>query len=401
MKRLLVCVLIICMLLSLAACWSAEEPSDLGIINSIVYDLDEEENFVIVAQVINTAGIGGNTLTSSSGEKNPFVTVRGVGTSPANAVYNMTSMAEKSVFAAHNKVRFVSERLASNELKFKTFLDYINRDHYTDESVLMVIINNEDIDKVYKSTIGLATLPGDFVEDLHNQQQQQSSRAIFMRTFEFLRECHLEGKESVLGRLQFIPTEETPSQNPGGEIKDAKYQVLSEGLAFFKGFKMAGMLNGEDTEIYNILTNNSRVMRFDLNEDQDIVSVILVKPKTEIKVTKGGEQLYVNIKVKATMALRTFYVNGVTEANYKERLKEITPKAEEHLAKKTYESVQKVLEMGSDIYGFGKSLHEQSPKVWREIANDWDKYFKNAIVTVSYDLIFNREGESDIPFVRD
>jgi spore germination protein KC len=400
MKKISVVLLIIFISFSLGGCWSSEEPKDLAIINSIIYDCDEEGNYYITVQIINTSAIV-SSGTSTSGDKNPSIIVKGKGPSMSDAFNDLTCRVEKSLFAAHNKVRFLSERLVSDEFCFKKFLDFIFRDTITDETSIMVVVRDDDIDKIYKSAIGLATLTGTFFEEMHYKKQEQSSSAVFYRTFEFVREYYEEGIEPVLGQLILLPTVETPSLNPGGEMKEAKYELKSEGLAVFKGLKFVGYLDDHDTEIYNVVINNAKLVNFNLFEEGDTVSLSISRPKSDVKVSKQGEQVYVDIKVKGDVTMSNFFIYGVNDENNNDKVKEIEAEANRFLAQTTLDSVKKGMELGSDIYGFGRSLHISDPTSWREIAKDWDTYFQNAVVNVEYKINLTREGEIDKPFIKE
>lgn len=398
MKKISFVLLIVFISFSLCGCWSSEEPKDLAIINSVIYDCDEEGNYYVSVQIINTSSIVSSGA-STTGEKNPSIVIKGKGTSLSQAFDDLTGRIEKSLFAAHNKVRFISERMIRNKHHFQKLLDFIFRDTLTDETSLLTVISDEDLDKVYKSTIGLASLTGSFVEQLHVKNQEQSSCAVFYRTFEFVREYYEEGIDPVLGRILFSPTVEMPSLNPGGDNKEAKYEMKTEGMAIFKDLQFVGYAGKFDTEVYNVLINNARVVLVELFEEGDLVSLTLYKPKSDIKVSKNGEQIDVDIKVSGEMSLSNFFVEGNSDENYKDRVKEVKKVANEFLAQKTTESIKNIMLLGSDIYGFGRALHNSSPSDWREVSQDWENYFKNANVKVEYNLVLSREGEINTPFI--
>lgn len=399
MKKIALLLLIILTSASLCSCWSAQEPKDLAIVNSIVYDVDEEGNIVVLVSILNSSAVGGAGGGTSPSDNNPSIIVEGKGASFYESINNLTSKVEKSVFAAHNKVRFLSERIVSDELYFKKFLDFTARDTITDETSLLVVVRNEDIDKVYKSAIGLATHAGSFLEQVHYKKQEKSSTSVFIRTFEFIRNCYVEGKQPVMGQLQFSKSVKTPSLNPGSENEDAEYEMKSEGLAVFKDFKFVGYLYTEDTQVYNILINEAEFISFDLEKGGDTISLSSIQPKSEIKVKKEGQQVYINIKVKGNVTIHNYLTNGVNDENYYDMIQVTEKEANEYMTTTILNSVTKTMEMGSDIYGFGATLHEDNPSQWREISKIWDDYYKNAIVNVECNFIIKREGEINKPFL--
>ncbi|NLL56333.1 MAG: Ger(x)C family spore germination protein [Clostridiales bacterium] len=399
-KKVALILLVICVSFTLSGCWSSEEPKNLAIINSIIYDCDEEGNYLVTAQIINTSSISSSGMGTTT-DKNPSLIIKGKGASVAAAVDNMTARLEKNLFAAHNKVRFLSQRLVSDEYCFTKFLDFIFRDSIADETSLLVVVKNEDLDKIYKSAIGLATLTGNFVDTLHQKKQEHSSSSVFYRTFEFVREYYEDGIDPVMGQVYFHPLEGTPTLNPGGDMKEAKYELTSEGMAVFKDLRFVDFMDASDTEIYNVVFNNAKIVKFDMFLDSDTVSMVLVKPSADIKVSKKDDQVYVDIKVTGKIIVSNFFIYDINDENSDARLKEVEAKASEHLAKRSVESIKRGLALGCDIYGFGQKFHASNPKVWREISKDWENYYKNAIVNVEYKLNLSREGEINRPFAKE
>jgi spore germination protein KC len=135
--------------------------------------------------------------------------------------------------------------------------------------------------------------------------------------------------------------------------------------------------------------------------EESFVSAEVFKPKSKIKVSMKDSSMEVDIEVKGNMVINSFLISGVSDENYEEKIKSVEKNVNDMLTENTVESISKVQAIGSDIYGFGRILHEDNPKEWKEISDNWEDYFKTAKVNVKYDIKIVREGEIKRPSVKE
>jgi hypothetical protein len=66
--------------LMLSGCWNKREPADLAIVDSSLYDINDDGTYKITVAVINPVGIGSPDMPASA-KKNPFITFSAEGKS--------------------------------------------------------------------------------------------------------------------------------------------------------------------------------------------------------------------------------------------------------------------------------------------------------------------------------
>lgn len=394
MKKTISIIIIIIVLLSLSSCWSSVEPKNLAIVNSIIYDYKENQ-FYVTVEFANPSAMGTD---GTGGDANPQLTTKANAYSMPEALRMVSSTMERVVFGGHNRVRFLTESFSLNRYAVNNLIDYILRDNLTDEKAYVVVIKDEHADKLYEATLGLSILMGDYIYSLEEMQPHVAPIGIFPTTLEFTKKIYAQGIQPVAGLIAVIKENTEPSSNDGTDAQEEEiYIVKYEGLAVFKDSALMGYLNGEETGVYNILSNNVLgSINYSLRQGEDSASVKMRNIKSDISVKADAGNIVADVKVSAKLMLNNFYTEGVTEENYEQRLEEMRMQFNQEMEERIRNTIFKVQqEYGSDIFGFGAKLRAKQPKVWKGVSSNWDERFTNIIVNISIDTVVDREGEID------
>ena len=110
-------------------CWDKMEPKELGVIHSIIYDIKDDGQIKIIAEVMDPSAAGSGGMGDGGGGEQS-ITVVAEGQSAREALSHLSFSLEKHIFAPHNKVRFFTERFAKKDIA--SILDFLIRDHFTD-----------------------------------------------------------------------------------------------------------------------------------------------------------------------------------------------------------------------------------------------------------------------------
>lgn len=196
-KKLFVILNCLVLILSATGCWSRDEPKNLAMVNSALYDLDDQGESLVTIEIINTSNQGGGGSGGGGSDKFSALIIEGKGHYASDAIIRNNNNLEKVIFAGLNKVRFFSEKAALSGIH-KT-MDYITRDLLTDETPFMVVVPGEDPKKIYSCNTGLTDMMGNYIEKMYNTQPQKSNESVFVRTLEFMKDFYLDGKEPVAG----------------------------------------------------------------------------------------------------------------------------------------------------------------------------------------------------------
>jgi len=388
----LLCALIISMF---SGCWSRIEPKYLAIVNSIIYDLDDEGNYKVYTEFLNPGKTGG----SEEGEKKSSnFTADSTGASPREAISNISQTVERSLFGGHNKVRFFSEKLAKSDVAFT--IDYILRSRLTDETSLVAVIKGDEPEKIYEATVGLSDTVGNYIENMSRFQPDSSSKSVFPTTLDFVRDFHSDGKQPVAGLAQVVESKSKASEggeSGGGEGQKKEYKIIYEGLAAFKDGVLAGYFDGDETRAYNFITNNIHSVHLTVPSENGDTVFNISKSKCGIKTSKEGDKIKLDVKLK--IKSRIVSESDTIDISKAETLKMLEGLFNEQVKNEISAVIARAQqEFKSDIFGFGEFMHDQNPKEWKELKKDWDEAFSKAEVSVSVESSIIRSGEIKRPF---
>lgn len=400
------CILLSAMLcLWLPGCWSRKEPKTLALINSVLYDLGDTGGYEVTIEVINPSAGGG--VQAKTNEKSPSITATSKGLTLAEAIRNISESLERTIFGGHNKVRFFSERFAREDIT--AAMDFLLRDRLTDENPPVVVVRHDDPKQMYSCLIGLSDMVGDYFESVSETQPDTTSKSVFVKTLDFIKDHYDEGKQPVAGVVEVVECQSKPSQNTPTDSKgaqgsegtpdggDKKYRIVCKGLAAFKDGKLAGYMDETEARAYNFVANNITTAVVSIMADNHQTVVIVYHPKTRIKTEIADGKTTVDVKITTRMSI--VEADGALDITQMEPLKAIEADFNRQLAGEITAAIQKAQnDFQSDIFGFGRFVHRQHPKQWEEIKENWDDHFAKAAINVSVESAADRSGGIKQPF---
>ncbi|GEM_PF-572972 len=406
-----------------SGCWSRKEPKQLSMVNSALYDIDDDGNAQLVVEIMDPTPAEGGGQSSGGGGGGPklsSLTILCKGKTAAEAIRDESKSIDRVLFGGLNKARFFSEKLSKSGIE--PLMDYLSRDHLTDERPLVIVVQDEDPKRIYTCSPGLSDMIGDYMESLSHTQHQSTNESVFVTGLEFKKDYYDDGKQPVMGLVKIIDDESLPSDGgaggatgsgsgggsqsaqggsqQGGQSQSAekKQYLRYEGLAAFKDDKLVGYMNGVEARTYNILTNEFSSSVFSIPSGNVYNAVRVNKAKTKVETSVNASQAEINIKVQAVLSLIQVG-NDMIDISQEDGLKVIEQEFDRQLKVEIESTVRKTqLEFQSDIFGFGNYVHIQHPKEWKELKESWDDSFSDAKVNITVESSVVREGEIKNPF---
>ncbi len=389
---LILCILIV--LLS-AGCWNKKEPKDLAIINSIIYNKTQDGQYEVTVEFLDLTGSGKKSGTGGGGGESAgknFTTETATGTSFREALAHVSSTIEKSIYGGHNHVRFFTESAAKDHMA--ATVDYLLRDHLTDETPMMVVIKGENPEKIYEASMGLSDSVGVFIDSMQVTQQKTSSRSVFVTTLDFAKDFFNDGKQPVAGVVQIVSSksekQESEASSKDSENKD---RLLYEGLAAFKDDTLVGFFDGSETYAYNFITDKIGVAIVTVPFENSPVVCEVTDASSDITTKIDCDTAAVDVKIKAK--IRVIACGADVNPSDPDIMEKIETGFNNDLLPHIASAVEKAQkEFGSDIFGFGMSVHAQHPEDWKRIKEKWDQIFPTATVTISVESEVYQTGET-------
>jgi len=393
-KKLILILECILILALLTGCWSRNEPKNMAMINSVLYNITDNGNSQVMVEIMHpTAETGGK---GNGSENVSALTLISEGQTMPEAIRNESKIIDKELFGGLNQARLFSEKLCNKGLG--PVLDYLSRDHLTDETPLMVVVQDDDPKRIYTCMTGLSDMVGNYLSSLSETQKKSTCEAVFVTCLQFIKDYYTDGKQPVMGLVKIVASDNySPEKNQTSTNESEELYIKYEGLAAFKGDKLVGYLNGIETRDYNIITNNYSIAFIPILRGNDSITFKNLKSNSRIKINVHDEQVEIDVNIKAVLSIIQGYSS--IDISKKEGIKKVEQAFNNHLESEIAKTIEKTQrEFKSDIFGFGCFFHAQQPQEWKKIKDNWDDVFTKATISVTVESSVIMEGEIKIPF---
>lgn len=324
---------------------SVRELADLAIVKAVSIDLNDEGKYEISAIVIDT---------TQKEKKDKGIIISSTGDSVHEAARNMVDVSSKKLYIAHMESLIISEKIAREDLE--NTLDFFVRDNEGSNSFFLFIAKEVEakdcLEKINEEEI-------DLVSFLKSTQKYKGNANI--KSLNDIVKILLEKGSSLCVN--------TVSLNDNIEINN---------MAYFRNYNMIGYLSEEQSITYNLVINEVDNILEHVGNDDDLVVVEIVEPKTKIDVKDN----IININVKG-IAHITQTGKNITLDNVQEK-ENIERKLEEKIASKLYSLFEDKKEEKVDIYGIGNLLYRKK----NQLFNDENYLNKvNLALNVNIDIV--------------
>lgn len=226
-------------------CWSSREVQDLAIITSIGIDRISEDGmdqWQVSARMIQSAttGGGGGQPSGSSQE----VLMKGKGITIEDAVRDIAKRLPRQPFYAHVSTAIVGKRAAQE--KMGDVLEVLTRFVEMRPRVNLLVARG-DAFSILQTQPEMAKTNSKETLSMAKDTAKAAGLSSSVNLSEFAQWLLSPGRDAVLPEIKLIqPTEK-------GEASVSKTQIV-EGLGVFRGAKLVGWLNRQETLGYLLLT---------------------------------------------------------------------------------------------------------------------------------------------------
>lgn len=207
---------------------------------------------------------------------------------------------------------------------------------------------------------------------------------------DFLKEYYAEGIEPMVGIVE-------KKEAPEPKLQKTGYILSDEGSAVFLNDKLVGFLNGKETRAVNLIREklkNDIVTSPEEGDRFNSVEIIKAKSKNGVKIKDNGVEITVNIDLHTTALSE---INSEKDINEKE-IKELEDATSKVMKEEVEETIKKVQnQFKSDVFGFGKIVHQKNSDEWKKVKSNWNELFSKAWVNVDVTTTIRRHGLMDVP----
>ena len=353
-------------------CWSSREVQDLAIITSIGIDRISEDGmdqWQVSARMIQSAttGGGGGQPSGSSQE----VLMKGKGITIEDAVRDIAKRLPRQPFYAHVSTAIVGKRAAQE--KMGDVLEVLTRFVEMRPRVNLLVARG-DAFSILQTQPEMAKTNSKETLSMAKDTAKAAGLSSSVNLSEFAQWLLSPGRDAVLPEIKLIqPTEK-------GEASVSKTQIV-EGLGVFRGAKLVGWLNRQETLGYLLLTQklSTAEIRLPVKKGDQWFTYFIAKTKSRIESQLTGDKLSYRIQIDT--------VGSIVDSGGLDLTAETIPEVEDSCAASIRElalqTINQAKDYNSDFLGCSQHLHRYEPAIWREIAPHWRESFRAADIEVN------------------
>lgn len=360
-KVFMMSVLVLTNLLCVTGCWNYREIDKMAIVAGVAVDKGKDGQYIITPEIVDISG-GKETKTTSR-------TINIEGETIFDAVRNSISLLGERSFWSHTKVLILSKEVASESVE--SVIDWYLRDAETREDVNILISEAASAKELLEGQVTIDEIKS-FNMDEVLKNQASLSKAPVINVLHFDIESKTEGASTIV---------------PAINLKQIDGKMIPQiiGSAIIKNGKLAGFLNGEETQALLFIRNEVKtgvlVEGTQRKQVNTPVSLEIFESKTKVTPVVDSKQIEINLNVDTTVAIDE--IDG--KENYIDETgrTKLEQSAENTLKKRIESLIKKMqLEHDADIFGFAAKLQEDNIKTWNLVRSNWGQTFKDLKVNV-------------------
>lgn len=408
MKSKIIFLLVVMLLLN--GLNNARELNELAIVSAIGIDLDEEGNYIITAQILNTKKENSSGSGSgSSSDSSEIVVFNSKSNNIQTALRNTIEESPRKLYLAHMELLLISEKVA----KDKDILDTLNffiHDNEGSNDFMLVITKNSTPQEILQIPTPLESNPAQNIKDsilttnkykgIATDNILSDNISMFKRKSQtsVVTSIELDNKENDKDDTNQAKkeTQESSSESNNNEEKSSsssqKPSIKISGLGFFKYRTLSGYLEKDESYIYNIVVNHANGGILTISKDEDLMVIEQIKSKSKLVPRAENDEYYIDIFIDMSCNITETGKNIKFDTN--ENVKKHEAQAEQYLKEKIESLIEKSKnEYNCDLFSLGNVFYKYKNKDYNNLKSIYgDDYFKYINTTVNVNISFPSEG---------
>jgi len=381
-----------------SGCWDKTELNEMAIVSAVGLDRNKEGKLVGTFQIINPSNVAG-ALQGGGGTNPPISIYRATGDNVLELDSGTSTKISRDMYFAHANLIVIGEELAKEE-GLNDIFDAFERSPEFRATTRIVIARGVKARDIVEALTAIDKVSAEKVIKTIETTEKIQGGNISINLQETIKNLLSTGKEPIISGF-------TVKGNTGKEDKmentmssDIKANPNAAGIGVFKDGKLIDWLDGN--KAIGSMWVLDRIVGTHLNIDwedkKEAVTYQVIRQKTNVSVKMENGKPKVFIKVRAEGDIREVSVPlNLTDTHV---LIDIEKKLAKDLKKEMEDAVVRAQKNKADIFGFGEIMHENHPKEWKKIENNWDEVsFPKLEVDVQVETFIRRTGLRNKPFL--
>lgn len=366
--KLIACIVMITAMLS--GCVNTVHLKDLMIVEGMGVEM-QDDNVNIIIQTLKLGAAAG----SETPQGNRTYNTEGNGNTIVDAVSGLSKSVSKKLFFGQNKLIVFSRDIAENDFEEK--LDYFLRS--SDSRIdVAVCLSDNSAKQIIESKENDAGVPSENIVYLLKNGEEAGLSAYV-----------------TMGDLMNMASDKTSDVYLAVlEKKEDQDNVQTKGLGLFNKQKLAYVTNDDETMGFLLIADKVKTCSIEF-EDEELgkVSVKIFNPKAEKEVYVSDGNIIFSVNLRSQLMIDEVEKGMITSLD-DDKLKRICSKADEELERLCINAFFVCRDNGSDSLRVGEYLARDCPKVYENVSDEWDVYFKNVGLSVNADTSLKKISDN-------
>ena len=351
-------ILILFLILLLTGCYDKKELNEIAIMTATEINKINNE-FIVNVQVVNPQSPDKTTNVQA-----PFIMYQGTGKTIHEAYRNIKKQSSRFLYPNHMEILIINEKLAKEDIN--QIIDFYLRipDIRTEFNVLIgkndnILNITSPIDDISATSI-LNTM------ETNNKYLGVTNLITFN---EFANMAINKNLEIILPSIKIteINDKSDTTENTESTTINSLYEL--DTLAIFKDNKLQGYLTKQESIVYNVIKNKTKIVLINYECEKDKYITI---EATDIKSNINIKNNEINITMKMSGNINENMCNiKLTE---EKNIKKLQTNLEDYIKKITNENINNIRkEYNTDIFGFLDIIYKTNYKMYKEIKDNWNQ----------------------------
>lgn len=369
---------------------NSRELNELAIVSAMGIELNENGEYVLTAQILNPKKSGNSSSGGGSSADGAIVTVyTNSSESVQNAVRYMIKESPQRLYLAHMELLILSDELASSK-EITDTLDFFIRDNEGSSNFTLAISKDCNPSDVLKTLTPLETVPTENIINSIGAARKYQGISVDKLLMEQLEILLCDGKEMVVTSISLDGEEDGLQKEEDLATTNVDTKIVIDDLAYFKGNKLKGYIEGDDNIMYNLLTNNLQNSVINIGEEKDRIAAEIINSGCKMKPKRENGEYIIDIDINVECNVTELGENLSTKDNLEKITKDINNEIKSKVSKFIY-NTQNVYE--SDVIGLENVFYKHLNKEYKLIQNDFnEKYFQKIKTNVNVSTKLPDEG---------
>lgn len=290
-----------------------------------------------------------------------------------DALSNAVSKSSRVLNLGHTELLLLSDELLQYPDNVKEIVDFLSRSPHVNRT-LYVAMTEGNVEDFFNFKIEMEKTLGTYLTGLMESSKRNAS-ILPVNLSEFLVLLADNGNAII----------------PAIKIDKDKNEMLIDGIAIIKGYKLVGTLSPQDTTAVEMLRGKLVSGKKVIYKDKIPIDFEIDGLKRKIKVSEDNGKLVFNINIDVEGRIKEYKVDR--ELFKDDTIEEIQKHFSNSLSEEGQKTARRVQrEFDVDIFGFREYVAKFMPDTWERIGDQWEKAFKDAVINVNVDAKVRRIG---------